>query len=246
MPPTPWFVDAFSADYLEVYAHRDEETAAREIRGALSLMRHERGTHRLLDLAAGAGRHSLAMKAERCHVTCLDLSADLTERCAALGLRTVRADMRALPFRDWSFDHASCLFSSFGYFQTDAEHLHVLTEIARVLTPGGAALLDLMDPETIRRKLVPQSVDVLPGGAVLEVERSLVNNGERVEKHIHFVKSGRSGRRWHESVRLFEAAELSPMIQSAGLSLETTVGAYDGRPHVSGETRRLVVLRKPR
>lgn len=244
MPRTPWFIDAFTADYLEVYAHRDEAAAAREIRGALGLLEHERGKHRLLDLCAGAGRHSLAMAAQGVDVTCLDLSADLTERCAALGLRTVRADMRALPWRDWAFDRVTCLFSSFGYFDSDAQHLGVLREIARVLAPGGRALIDLMDPDTVAAKLVPQSVDVLPGGAVVEVERQLVRDGERVEKHIHYVKDGVGGRRWSESVRLFRGDELERLVRDAGLTLERTVGDYDGSPHRAGETRRLLVLRK--
>ncbi|GJM21001.1 MAG: methyltransferase [Planctomycetota bacterium] len=246
MPRTPWFIDAFTADYLEVYAHRDEAAAAREVRGALGLLEHEGGQHRLLDLAAGAGRHSLAMAAEGCDVTCLDLSADLTERCAALGLRTVRADMRQLPWRDWAFDRVTCLFSSFGYFETDEQHLGVLREIARVLAPGGRALIDLMDPDTVERKLVPQSVDVLPGGAVVEVERSLVRGGERVEKHIHYVKNGQGGKRWSESVRLFRGPEIEAMTRAAGFEIERTVGDYDGRAHVPGETRRLLVLRVDR
>src|SRR5262245_46593945 len=111
MTAAPWYVEAFRADYLEVYKHRDEAAAAREVRGALSLLRHDRPRGRLLDLAAGAGRHALAFRAERCHVTCLDLSDDLTRAAAGRGLRTVRGDMRALPFRDWAFDSIACLFS---------------------------------------------------------------------------------------------------------------------------------------
>ena len=40
-PQTPWFVNAFRADYLDLYAHRDEASAAREAKCALSLMRHD-------------------------------------------------------------------------------------------------------------------------------------------------------------------------------------------------------------
>lgn len=242
---SPWYVDAFTADYLDVYPHRDDGAAEREARGALSLIRHDRGAGRLLDLCAGAGRHSQAFAAEGCHVTCLDLSADLVQRCHARGLRTVRADMRRLPFRDWGFDSVTCLFSSFGYFDDDAEHQRTLDEVARVLVPGGHALVDLMDPVTVARHLVPQGVDVVDG-AVIEVERMLVDNGRRVQKHIRFVRPGAMSRQWHESVRLFRADELDELILRAGLQLVSTHGDYDGRPHVPGETRRLVVLRKPR
>lgn len=245
MSDPPWYVEAFRADYLDVYKHRDEAAAAREVRGALSLLRHDRKTGRLLDLAAGSGRHSLAYKAERCHVTCLDLSEDLTEACAARGLRTVRADMRTIPFRDWAFDSVACMFSSFGYFQDDSEHLQTLREIARVLTPGGSVLLDLMDPETVRLHLVPQSVDMVDE-AIIEVERWMTDNGRRVEKSIRFVRSDCQARSWQESVRLFTDAELESLAGRAQLKIETQVGDYDGRPYRSGETRRLMVMRKPR
>ncbi len=245
MNDSPWYVEAFRADYLDVYRHRDDAAAAREARGALSLLRHDRARARLLDVAAGTGRHSAAFRAERCHVTCLDLSEDLTRECAARGLRTVRADMRAVPFRDWAFDSVSCLFSSFGYFDDDEQHAATLREFARVLAPGGGLLLDLMDPETIRLHLVPQSVDMVDE-AVVEVERAITADGKRVEKSIRYVRNDCTVRSWHESVRLFTGAELEGLAARAHLEVERVVGEYDARPHRSGETRRLVVLRKPR
>lgn len=244
MPRSPWFVEAFRSDYLDVYAHRDEPSAAREVRGALGLLKHDRDRHRLLDLAAGAGRHSLAFRAERCHVSCLDLSEDLTLACAGRGLPTVRADMRAIPFRDWSFDSVACLFSSFGYFETDAEHQGTLAEIGRVLTPGGRALLDLMDRQTVSLHLVPQDVDIVDG-VVVEIERTMSDDGDRVEKFVRILRNDRPIS-WRESVRLFTGPELQQMARGARLEIEDTFGDFDGRPHRSGETRRLVVLRKPR
>ncbi|MCB9898823.1 MAG: class I SAM-dependent methyltransferase [Planctomycetes bacterium] len=245
MPQTPWYVDAFRADYLEVYAHRDDATAAREVKGALGLLRHDPRRGRLLDLASGAGRHSEAFAADGCHVTCLDLSADLVQRSRARGLRTVRADMRAVPFRDWSFDSVTCLFSSFGYFADDRDHQRTLDEIARVLVPGGRALLDLMDRETVARNLVPQSVDVIDT-AVVEIERFIDAEARRVEKHLCLMRPGEAPRRWHESVRLFDEGELAAFAMRAGLRYEAQYGDYDGRPHAEGRTRRLVLLEKPR
>jgi SAM-dependent methyltransferase len=245
MTAAPWYVEAFRADYLEVNKHRDEAAAAREVRGALSLLRHDRQRGRLLDLAAGAGRHGLAFAAERCHVTCLDLSDDLTQLAAGRGLVTVRGDMRALPFRDWAFDSIACLFSSFGYFADEADHQRTLDEIARLLAPDGGVLLDLMDRDTVAQQLQPQSVDMVDGMAI-EVERALTADGRRVEKHIRVLRSDCQRRSWSESVRLFSGDEVAQLAQRARLVVETVAGDYDGRPHRPGETRRLVVMRKPR
>ncbi len=244
MPESPWYVEAFRADYLDVYKHRDDAAATREVRGALSLLRHDREQGRLLDLASGAGRHSIAFKAEGCDITCLDLSEDLTQACAARGLRTLRADMLALPLRDWSFDSVACMFSSFGYFAEEERHAQCLQEMARVLVPGGRILLDLMDPDTIRQHLVPQSVDMV-NEAVVEIERSMTADGRRVEKSIHYTRKDCRARSWHESVRLFSTEEIAALAKGAGLDHERAVGDYDGSAYQPGETRRLVVMRKP-
>lgn len=245
LAPPPWFVEAFTSAYLDVYANRDESSARGEARGAVNLLRFHGGQGRLLDLAAGAGRHSAGFKLLGIEVTSLDLSHDLTLRCRARGLPTVRGDMRAIPFLDASFTAVACLFSSFGYFSDDSQHQATLDEIERVLLPGGAALLDLMDPDTVRYKLELQSVDLVDG-KIIEVERALVQGGRRVDKQIRVVRDGSETQTWNESVRLFNGEELQAMVTRARLRLEATYGDFEGRPHVPGETRRLIVLRKPR
>ncbi|HTE05972.1 MAG TPA: class I SAM-dependent methyltransferase [Planctomycetota bacterium] len=241
---TPWFVDAFTNSYLEVYGHRDETSARREVQGALNLLRHDGSQGRLLDLCSGAGRHSRAFRLAGCPVTCFDLSPDLVRQSAELGLPTVRGDMRALPFAGGSHAAVACLFSSFGYFDTDAEHQRTLCEIARVLAPGGRALLDLMDRDTVRAQLRPQSVEVMEGRTI-EVERALTDDGTRVEKAVRLRRSGAPTQLWQESVRLFTADELQLLANGAGLIVERTCGDFEGRPHVPGQTRRLLLLRKP-
>ena len=244
MPTAPWYVEAFTEAYLDVYAHRDTAGGEREARGTLNLLRYHGAQGRLLDLASGAGRHARAFRLLRCPVTCLDLSPQLVQRSAALGLPTVRGDMRALPFADQAFAAVACLFSSFGYFETDEEHQRVLLDVARVLRPGGAALFDLMDPQTVRYKLKVQDVEQA-AGRIVEIERALADDGRRVEKQIRVYRDGTATQSWHESVRLFTLDEFEALAVRARLRLEGAWGDYDGRPHLPGETRQLVVLRKP-
>ncbi len=245
MSTAPWFVEAFRAEYLDVYAHRDEASAAREAKATLSMLRFDPARGRLLDLAGGAGRHARAFQALRCDVVCFDLSDDLTRVSAEKRIQTVRGDMLQLPFHDWSFAGVACLFSSFGYFEEEQQHEQVLREIQRVLQPGGRALLDLMDRDTVAFHLEPQSVDIVDG-MTIEVERAMVQGGRRVEKSIRIMRQGNRARAWTESVRLFTEEELATLACRAGLVVERTVGDYNGQPVVPGETRRLVVLHKPR
>ncbi len=59
------------------------------------------------------------------------------------------------------------------------------------------------------------------------------------------VRDGSESQSWHESVRLFTLDEFEALAVQAQLRLEGAWGEYDGRPHLPGETRQLVVLRKP-
>ncbi|MEZ6018982.1 MAG: acyl-CoA dehydrogenase family protein [Planctomycetota bacterium] len=115
----PWYETAFEADYMQLYAHRDLESARREVRWLL-----ESGVGgRTLDLCCGFGRHSLAMLERGLEVWGMDLSMDLLASHGtldggdALAGRLVRADMRHLPYGTGAFESVVNLFSSYGYLR---------------------------------------------------------------------------------------------------------------------------------
>src|SRR5262245_64752622 len=97
MRAAPWYVEAFSEAYLDVYPHRDERSAAREARGTLNLLRHEGTRGRLLDLASGTGRHARALKLLRRALTPVTHAARIPSPTGEQGLPTVRGDMRRVP-----------------------------------------------------------------------------------------------------------------------------------------------------
>jgi ubiquinone/menaquinone biosynthesis C-methylase UbiE len=112
------------------------------------LFRHRkfdlRGARRILDVGSGAGQiagHLLKYADPEASITCFDLSVGMVRR-AIRRLRSnlpnfLVADLSRLPFADGSFDCVTC-----GYV---LEHLPDprlgLTELARVLMPGGRMLL---------------------------------------------------------------------------------------------------------
>src|SRR5882762_11981979 len=57
----------------------------------------------------------------------------------------VRADMRDLPFADETFDLVVNLFTSFGYFDDDREHLRVLSCVAAAMRRGGTLVIDFLN-----------------------------------------------------------------------------------------------------
>ena len=121
---------------------------------ALGHIAAEYGSGRLLDIACGTGRWTerFAANPRVTDVTALDGAAEMLaqtrERLAAAGCRAtlVRGDAYALPFEDASFD---CAFSGFFLSHVPPERVGVwLTEVRRVLRPGGSLLIfDSLLPE---------------------------------------------------------------------------------------------------
>ena len=213
-----WWEEAFRADYLRVYPHRDSGEAIGDVAMLDGYLPGFGRGRRVLDLACGAGRHLRAMTAAGVLPVGADFSSDLLAEASRQGSSAlVRCDMRTLPFRSASFDAATMFFHSFGYFETEEEDARVLHEISRVLVPGGGLLLHLPRPFDVRRYLVPRSTREVDG-VKIEEERSLEEDGRRVRKRVTLSRKGET-RSWTELVRLYPRSEVVRMAATAGLRL---------------------------
>ena len=235
-----WFKDWFGEVYLELYPHRDEAEAA----SAVSLLREhgvaQAGT-KVLDLACGAGRHSVPLQAAGARVTGLDLSAVLLKAARSrFKGPLVRGDMRYLPFRAGAFASVANLFTSFGYFADDAEHTGVLREVARVLEPGGRFALDYLNAPLVRAGLVTHDHKVVRGKQVTQ-RRRLSQDGRIVTKTIEIENEPKT---FTERVRLFDREELSGMMRAAGFTITEAFGDYRGAPYAPDSPRLLLLARR--
>ena len=213
-----WWEEAFRADYLRVYPHRDDGEAVGDVAGLAGYLPGFGRGRRVLDIACGAGRHLRAMTAAGVRSVGADLSSDLLAEARRQGSGAlVRCDMRSLPFRSGSFDAATMFFHSFGYFDTEEEDARVLHEISRVLVAGGGLLLHLPRPFDVRRYLVPRSTREADG-VTIEEERTIEEDGRRVRKRVTLRRKGET-RSWTELVRLYPRSEVVRMAAGAGLRL---------------------------
>lgn len=237
----PWWEEAFRGEYLRVYPHRDDASAAREVAAWVGLLPGLGPGRRVLDLACGAGRHLRALAGAGAAATGTDLSPDLLAEARRQGShRLVRCDNRRLPFRGGIFHAVTCFFTSFGYFEAEAGDAAVLAEAARVLAPGGGLLLDLMDPASVRRDLVPESAREEHGLRIVE-RRGISADGRRVEKRVT-LRGPEGERSWTESVRLYDPGEVEGMAAGAGLRPRGRFGGHDGTPWVGGRSPRCVLV----
>jgi demethylmenaquinone methyltransferase/2-methoxy-6-polyprenyl-1,4-benzoquinol methylase len=114
---------------------------------AEGLARAERPVHRALDVGGGTGRAGAAVRPE---TVVVDASIPMLRRARAKGQGAVAGDATRLPVADSSVD---------AVFVVDAlhhmpDHPAVFAELARVLRPGGVAVVREFDPTTLRGRLL--------------------------------------------------------------------------------------------
>lgn len=211
-----WWKDAFTADYLKIYAHRDDAEAEAMVERLMPMLAGIPGP--VLDVGCGGGRHLAALRRRGLAAFGLDYSKDLLAAATVrpeLPGRLVRADMRAPPIAPGSCGAVLLLFTAFGYF-SDEENAACLKSLAELLLPGGVLILDLPDPEAVKAGLMAESQRMVDGRFVRESRRIV---GNRVEKTVRME----DGREWRELVRLFHPEEMQTMVSSSCISLTTTV-----------------------
>lgn len=233
-----WWDSAFGAAYLDVYAHRDDATAASEVRSVSSLVGGVAG-RRVLDAGCGAGRHARALAEQGAHVVGLDRSCALLVAAAARGgaARYVRGDLRAFPLRSAAFDRVLSFFTSFGYFDAAGDRAQ-LGEVRRVLRPAGRFVIDFLNAPRLAAELVASSERVVAGRTVRE-ERAIRRG--RIEKFVEVVDAGSVVATWRESVRLYGRDELGAMLRAAGFRVVAEHGDVTGAPWCPSSPRLVVV-----
>lgn len=221
--------------------------AAEQVPRLLARLGLERGT--VLDLGCGPGRHALPLARAGLEVTAVDTSAyllgGLETRADIEGVtvETVQADMRVFE-RPGAFDAVLLMWTSFGYFEDEADHGRVLDRVAASLKPGGRLLLDLVGLETLIRDLQPVHCTEYEDGRLLVERPVLTEANTRLENEWLLIDQDRVFRReW--SHRVWSAGELTRLIEAHGLTVTAIDGDLDGTPYDLESDRLIVIAERP-
>src|SRR6056297_2736484 len=205
----------------------------------------------VLDLGCGPGRHALPLARAGLKVTAMDTSEHLLDelrrraRDERLEIDIRRADMRDFSHLDefGPFDAVFVMWTSFGYFEAEADHDIVLGNIADSLEPGGVLVLDLLGLETLCRTLQPVHLTEHADGSLLIERPALVDHNTRLENEWILVRGDRADRAMF-SHRVWSAGEIARLVEAAGLELEAIDGDLDGTPYDFESERMYVFARK--
>ena len=238
-----WFEDWFdTAWYHTLYKNRNDLEAQAFMDTLIDYLQ-PLDDSRILDLACGKGRHSVYLSEKGYEVTGVDLSKEsiaYAKRFERSNLHFDVLDMRQLYKAD-HFDYVFNLFTSFGYFQTEDEHVQALKNMGVGLrknsTKSSRIVIDFLNAHSVRKQLVESEL-VVCSEVEFQIERTI--DDQFVTKQIIVHDQGESYV-FHERVRLFELTDFESMFAQAGLQLVKTFGDFSlGEYHESSD--RLILI----
>ena len=209
-----------SADiYDAIYSFKDYAAEAAEIHRLIQERKPGAGT--LLDVACGTGAH-LEHLARHYDVEGLDLEGALLETARARlpDVSLHKGDMVSFEL-DKTFDVVTCLFSSIGYVETEANLARAIETLARHLEPGGVLIVEpWLEPDVFTDGHLDMTLVDEPELKVARVNRSRIVGGvsvlefqylvARADGIAHFTETHRLGLFTKDQhVQAFEAVGLS-------------------------------------
>lgn len=243
-----WYKDWFSSKfYLKLYKHRNDEDA----RNLVNLIQRTipiKKDDKVLDIACGAGRHSLELAKRGYNVTGIDLSkfliAEARKACKKaeekpLNVHFLIKDMRHFNFKG-KFDLAVNLFTSFGYFEDDKENFSVIGNASSSIKKGGWFVLDYINRDYLIDNIVPYSRNKI-GNEVMHQRRSIKD--DFVTKKIRIV-SWKRELNFKEVLKLYTFSELEKAFKSFNLKIINKYGDYFGNPYNLKKSKRLIIFAK--
>lgn len=234
----------FSDFYLRAYVDRErqDEAEAQALAAARLAALPDGGD--VIDVPCGFGRHTVALARAGYRAVGVDRAEPLLAeaRRRAGGERwpkLVRADYRELPLPDASFDAAVNLFTSLGYLG-DEQDARVLSEIGRVLRPGGRLVIETSHRDLLVRRFTEQDWRLVGEGRLLLEQRTFdPASGVAQTTQTLIDSTGERDSRTF-SLRVYTATELVAMLTRAGFAEARCYGDLEGAPFAT-DTRLVIV-----
>jgi SAM-dependent methyltransferase len=240
-PTQNWFASWFDTPYYHVLYKERNYREAQIFMDNLTHYLNLPEKAKVLDLACGKGRHAIYLNQLGFDV----IGADLSENSIAEATKNSNSslhfqvhDMRE-KFED-KFDAIFNLFTSFGYFENDADNLKTLIAIKDSLTEHGFAVIDFMNVNQVIANLVPEETKT-----VEEIDfhiKRYVKDGH-IYKEIAFEDQGES---YHftEKVQALTLQDFQAMMEESGIYLLDIFGDYKLKKFHKTESERLIMIFK--
>ena len=250
-----WFEKWFNTPYYHIlYKDRDFAEAEEFISLLVNDLEIPKNSA-IIDLACGKGRHSIYLDKLGYNVLGLDLSKESIfhnkefETSAPLSLTKPYLKFEVHDMRDEIYPSVSKekvdavfnLFTSFGYFESENDDRKVFKSVHHSLKDHGYFVLDFLNEQWVKNKLVPEYVTT-KGGIDFHIKKRIENR--HVIKDISFKDKGKDYH-FFEKVKLHTMEEIENYGAEFGFEKIKIYGDYQlGNFDLENSPRCITVFRK--
>ena len=234
-----WFASWFDTNYYHIlYKNRDDNEASYFIENLFN--RLNLSNEYVLDLACGKGRHSIFMNSLGLNVLGVDLSENSISLASSFSndkLEFKVHDMRNV-IENNSFDVVFNLFTSFGYFDSDADNHSVLKSVYMMLNHNGKLVIDFMNAHKVINNLVKEETKLLD-----EIQFDITRNydGKFITKNISISDKGDKFA-YQEKVRAFFKEDFYQLLNENGFTVESVFGDFSLNDFEKETSDRLILI----
>ena len=236
-----WFESWFDTEYYHIlYKERNDEEAQLLMDNLTHYLNLPEDA-KILDLACGKGRHAIYLNSLGYDVTGIDLSENSITEATTFANEKLHFkvhDMRETC--DEKYDAIFNLFTSFGYFDDDADNLKTLKAIHNSLTETGFAVIDFMNADYVIENLVPEEIKTVDG---IDFHIKRIYKDGYIFKEISFEDKGKK-HQYTERVQALRLADFEKMMEEAGIYLLDIFGDYKLRKFFKTQSERLIMIFK--
>ncbi len=237
-----WFQNWFNSPYYHIlYSQRNDEEAEFFIDNLCDYLKPSTDC-RLLDIACGRGRHAIYLNKKGYDVTGIDLSYSSIKYARQFENKHLQFfvhDMRYLFYINY-FDIAFNLFTSFGYFDSQKDHVNALKTFRKSLNKNGLLVLDYFNIEKILRNLTKRETKHIDG---IDFYISKHIADKKIIKSISFEHRNKNYA-FKEEVKSFSLADFKELFKLSGFTIVKYFGDYRLNEYDEATSDRLIFICK--
>ena len=234
-----WYLDWFNSPFYHLlYKERDSSEATYFMNNLINKLQIDKNSS-ILDLACGRGRYSLYLSNIGHKVTGIDISKENiseAKKNESDKLNYILHDMR-YPLNQ-KFDLILNLFTSFGYYEKDADNLSVIKSIKSNLKTDGQAVIDFFNIDYILDNLVEKEEKNIDKTKFI-INRYLEN--DLLVKDISILLNNKSYK-FQEKVKAYRMDDFLAMFKNCNLKLKEIYGDYKLNSFNKNSSNRLIMV----
>ncbi len=238
---TQWYASWFDSPYYHILYKDRNHAEAHQFMDNLTQYLNLPEKGKILDLACGKGRHSVYLNSLGYDVTGVDLSENSIAYAKQYENETLHFEVHDMckPYNQ-EFDAVFNLFTSFGYFDKEADNLNTILAIKADLNEFGFGVIDFMNSDYVIDNLITEDIKTVKG---IEFHQKRYVRDGYIIKNIDFTHEGENFI-FQERVKALTLKDFEALFEEAGVYLLDVFGDYKLKKFHKNTSERLVMIFK--